>query len=1255
MKVNTEIQRVTKELATRAKVVDVAHSLGLHVSRRGSGLPQVLCPFHDDHTPSLSLYDDHYHCFACNAHGNVFELIKAVRNVQFSDARKWLADKYGVQLPQPAYADKLQQQSPRSSGLSLALEKYRHQNAADSKCLNGFASIRGFDNAFLNSAEVFGAKANKLSRLFKSTENYEELDALAEAGLVYQPKSDLPLTHPYQDFYYTDRIVFTLRTVQGEVAGFAGRATGDDKPKYLFSRGLPKGDILYRLDSVREKLLSIPKSKNTEAVHLNVVEGLLDALRCESLGLSAVAILGSRVTEHQTELLANLAHDLAGLNRQLVVHLFLDSDEAGKRGAIASIPFLWSAARKSLFVLDIILPKPEEGNTTHDPDEYLRNCSSIEDATAFLEDSVVSCLGYLMAHQFNCQPSDIDAVWDSVSQTERLACMRSFDHLGDGTLWSFAFAKLSPFSVFLGTARREEPEWLREIENFLRFEEPRARFAPKRDVADIEKSTPSLGRERLSHAQKLAASSLQRRDIPVDEGAWLRMNLASDVFEEHFKTMLNSGKSHEEPFAAVKIPKRFGEFRLKALPCHEDLVLQQYMMNALLCDYPQYPRFLEWIPAIRFNRYERRVRSRLTGLVKPKKNDEIVSFAYQIDMDVLDGRTPPGESGMFRHYRESWQEFIRYLDIQVARIGVRDLHVARLDIRQYYDQLPLFAVRDALLEPMEKAFDSLGDAKQCAPEFLPDITDPKGRSQKMVDWLCKQSFGYRYYDPSSGQPHDYKWKDRGVPQGPDLSAYLANIALFPLDKAVKDHIDKLNEPGVDDQKDDAIRAAYARYVDDLILITDSAEILTQLQSLIENELSKLGLELNKKTAPLPSMTQADVREWLTDERGGLGVSAPSQAPTADFETLVNDCIDSGQVDRQDSLLVLYSPHMDDPNTDCQEVIHGVRAARNSQELRYGDLCSAAKHLWRVVLEEASDGVALEEIAQQFFNYWNDTDRPKKSSDAEIKAFHDAYAILAALDGIERFLYSRADRNPTFSSSAHQKHEVRRKRLARTVILGDIRSITTLSGVRNVAFVEEQGFQHMIELKRLSLVRTACTVLNDECLFTTNPIKDQRESLPLTPPILKHHCSIATACKNTAILEWAEMIPDAMKAASGPVLLLHNAIARLQIGNKHEDAIDPLDGLKGQFSEVDKYFATLRASECATQTLRLWIPHDTPCESTVHQNFIRQALRSFINVAVKERMAEYLGKRPEFQPRLARWRGTYPCTTGYRLSRNSWLG
>ena len=34
----------------------------------------MLCPFHEDRVPSLKLYDDHFHCFGCGAHGDVVDL-----------------------------------------------------------------------------------------------------------------------------------------------------------------------------------------------------------------------------------------------------------------------------------------------------------------------------------------------------------------------------------------------------------------------------------------------------------------------------------------------------------------------------------------------------------------------------------------------------------------------------------------------------------------------------------------------------------------------------------------------------------------------------------------------------------------------------------------------------------------------------------------------------------------------------------------------------------------------------------------------------------------------------------------------------------------------------------------------------------------------------------------------------------------------------------------------------------------------------
>lgn len=52
---------------------------------------QTLCPFHDDHDPSLGTFEGYdgrtrYKCFACDASGDVIDLVKAVEGVNFNRA-----------------------------------------------------------------------------------------------------------------------------------------------------------------------------------------------------------------------------------------------------------------------------------------------------------------------------------------------------------------------------------------------------------------------------------------------------------------------------------------------------------------------------------------------------------------------------------------------------------------------------------------------------------------------------------------------------------------------------------------------------------------------------------------------------------------------------------------------------------------------------------------------------------------------------------------------------------------------------------------------------------------------------------------------------------------------------------------------------------------------------------------------------------------------------------------------------------------
>ena len=80
---------------------DAAERYGLKVSRSG----MARCPFHDDRHPSLRLYDDHFYCFACAAHGDVIDLTAKLLGIPVPEAIRRLEDDFGIDAhdsPSPA-------------------------------------------------------------------------------------------------------------------------------------------------------------------------------------------------------------------------------------------------------------------------------------------------------------------------------------------------------------------------------------------------------------------------------------------------------------------------------------------------------------------------------------------------------------------------------------------------------------------------------------------------------------------------------------------------------------------------------------------------------------------------------------------------------------------------------------------------------------------------------------------------------------------------------------------------------------------------------------------------------------------------------------------------------------------------------------------------------------------------------------------------------------------------------------------------
>ncbi|MEQ8804139.1 MAG: CHC2 zinc finger domain-containing protein, partial [Rhodospirillales bacterium] len=64
------------------------------------------CPFHKEKTPSFHVYDDHYHCFGCGAHGSVIDFVMESEGLEFREAVQRLAGEAGLPMPEETPEDR---------------------------------------------------------------------------------------------------------------------------------------------------------------------------------------------------------------------------------------------------------------------------------------------------------------------------------------------------------------------------------------------------------------------------------------------------------------------------------------------------------------------------------------------------------------------------------------------------------------------------------------------------------------------------------------------------------------------------------------------------------------------------------------------------------------------------------------------------------------------------------------------------------------------------------------------------------------------------------------------------------------------------------------------------------------------------------------------------------------------------------------------------------------------------------------------
>lgn len=98
-----------------------AEHYGLTVSLSG----MTRCPFHDDRHPSMKLYDDHYHCFGCQATGDVVALTAKLLSVTPMEAAQKLAADFGIREFRPSVLKRLRTYKSEAENESLCFRVLR--------------------------------------------------------------------------------------------------------------------------------------------------------------------------------------------------------------------------------------------------------------------------------------------------------------------------------------------------------------------------------------------------------------------------------------------------------------------------------------------------------------------------------------------------------------------------------------------------------------------------------------------------------------------------------------------------------------------------------------------------------------------------------------------------------------------------------------------------------------------------------------------------------------------------------------------------------------------------------------------------------------------------------------------------------------------------------------------------------------------------------------------------------------------------
>ena len=335
------------ELRMRCDIEQIISSY-VPLRRRGKNLVG-LCPFHNEKTPSFTVYPEteSFYCFGCAAGGEVISFIRRIENLDYVEAVRFLCERAGMNMPEDGYDSSLAQKRKRMYEINREAARFFHEYlfSPEGKAGLDYYKSRGYSKKTLVRFGM-GYAPNDWRKL---------LNHMRERGYSYEELYDANLANKSEkngkvNFYdnFRNRVMVPIIDPRGNVVAFGGRVLDDSKPKYVNT-----SDTLVYKKSLG--VFGLNFAKNSKEKSLILVEGYMDAISLHQAGFdNAIACLGTALT-------SEMAHLLSRYTDKII--LSYDADEAGQKATQRAIGIFSSIGMK-LNVVNLTGGK--------DPDEILR-------------------------------------------------------------------------------------------------------------------------------------------------------------------------------------------------------------------------------------------------------------------------------------------------------------------------------------------------------------------------------------------------------------------------------------------------------------------------------------------------------------------------------------------------------------------------------------------------------------------------------------------------------------------------------------------------------------------------------------------------------------------------------------------------------------------------------------------------------------------------------------------------------------------